>query len=179
MPAKGYIPAPKTSEMSKPNDVLSVSSTLPSRQGHGTLSKTHSDGVRVETFGPHAPRRARSAAAPRRVGDLGHQPSPPARPSCSACQLDDPEATGNDKFVTFDLLKNANIAAGGILPMCQDAGTAIVMGKKGRLVFTGGDDESALAEASRMPMESPSLFAAGTLLHVRGEEHQDQSSGAD
>ncbi len=60
--------------------------------------------------------------------------------------LDDPEATSNDKFVAYDLLKNANIAAGGILPMCQDTGTAIVMGKKGRLVFTEGDDESALAQ---------------------------------
>jgi fumarate hydratase class I len=46
--------------------------------------------------------------------------------------LDDPEATSNDKFVAYDLLKNANIAAGGVLPMCQDTGTAIVMGKKGR-----------------------------------------------
>ena len=46
--------------------------------------------------------------------------------------LDDPEATGNDKFVAYDLMKNANIAAGGVLPMCQDTGTAIVMGKKGR-----------------------------------------------
>jgi fumarate hydratase, class I len=60
--------------------------------------------------------------------------------------LDDPEATSNDKFVAYDLLKNANIAAGGILPMCQDTGTAIVMGKKGCRVFTQGDDESALAE---------------------------------
>ena len=60
--------------------------------------------------------------------------------------LDDPEASDNDKFVAFDLLKNANIAAGGILPMCQDTGTAIVMGKKGERVWTGGNDESALAE---------------------------------
>src|ERR1700727_2693595 len=50
--------------------------------------------------------------------------------------LDDPEATSNDKFVAFDLLKNANIAAGGILPMCQDTGTAIVWAKKGRLGWT-------------------------------------------
>ena len=48
-----------------------------------------------------------------------------------AAILDDPEATANDKFVAYDLLKNANIAAGGVLPMCQDTGTAIVMGKKG------------------------------------------------
>ena len=52
--------------------------------------------------------------------------------------LDDPEATANDKFVAYDLLKNANIAAGGVLPMCQDTGTAIIMGKKGRNVFTDG-----------------------------------------
>src|ERR1700689_1003239 len=60
--------------------------------------------------------------------------------------LDDPEATANDKFVAYDLLKNANIAAGGVLPMCQDTGTAIVMAKKGRRVFTEGGDEAALAE---------------------------------
>ena len=59
--------------------------------------------------------------------------------------LDDPEATENDRFVAYDLLKNANIAAGGVLPMCQDTGTAIVMGKKGRRVWTPGGDEDALA----------------------------------
>ena len=63
--------------------------------------------------------------------------------------VEDPEATDNDKFVAFDFLKNANIAAGGVLPMCQDTGTAIIMGKKGRLVFTDGDDEGALAEGAR------------------------------
>ena len=59
--------------------------------------------------------------------------------------LDDPEASANDRFVALDLLKNANISAGGILPMCQDTGTAIVMGKKGQRVFTGFDDEEAIA----------------------------------
>src|ERR1700736_4260709 len=59
--------------------------------------------------------------------------------------LDDPEASSNDKFVAFDLLKNANIAAGKVLPMCQDTGTAIVMGKKGQQVWTGGDDAAALS----------------------------------
>ncbi len=63
--------------------------------------------------------------------------------------LDDPEATDNDRFVAYDLMKNANIAAGGVLPMCQDTGTAIVMGKKGRLVFTQGDDEAALVQGVR------------------------------
>ena len=53
--------------------------------------------------------------------------------------LDDPEASGNDRFVALDLLKNANIAAGGVLPMCQDTGTAIVFGKKGQRVWVDGD----------------------------------------
>ena len=59
--------------------------------------------------------------------------------------LDDPEASPNDRFVALDLLKNANVAAGGVLPMCQDTGTAIVMGKKTEGVLTGGGDEEALA----------------------------------
>jgi len=59
--------------------------------------------------------------------------------------LDDPEASDNDRFVALDLLKNANISAGGVLPMCQDTGTAIVKAKKGQYVFTGGGDEAAIA----------------------------------
>jgi fumarate hydratase, class I len=59
--------------------------------------------------------------------------------------LDDPEASDNDRFVALDLLKNAAISAGGVLPMCQDTGTAIVKGKKGQFVFTGGGDEEAIA----------------------------------
>ena len=60
--------------------------------------------------------------------------------------LDDPEASSNDKFVALDMLKNANIAAGGVLPMCQDTGTALVFAKKGQRVWTeGGADEPALA----------------------------------
>ena len=59
--------------------------------------------------------------------------------------FDDPEASDNDRFVALDMLKNANIAAGGVLPMCQDTGTAIVMGKKGHGVWTDGSDEAALS----------------------------------
>lgn len=59
--------------------------------------------------------------------------------------LDDPEASPNDRFVALDLLKNANVAAGGVLPMCQDTGTAIVMGKRGQQVLTQGDDERDLS----------------------------------
>ncbi len=59
--------------------------------------------------------------------------------------LKDPESSANDRFVALDLLKNANIAAAGVLPSCQDTGTAIVVGKKGQFVFTGGGDEEAIA----------------------------------
>ncbi|HZH07629.1 MAG TPA: fumarate hydratase [Lautropia sp.] len=59
--------------------------------------------------------------------------------------LDDPEASANDRFVALDLLKNANIAAGGVLPMCQDTGTAIVVGKKGQRVWIDGNEEEALS----------------------------------
>jgi len=60
--------------------------------------------------------------------------------------LDDPEASGNDRYVALEFLKNANIAAAGILPMCQDTGTALVFGKKGQLVWVEGDEEAALSE---------------------------------
>ena len=59
--------------------------------------------------------------------------------------IDDPEASGNDRFVALDLLKNVNISAGGVLPMCQDTGTAIVMGKKSERVLTGADDAEAIS----------------------------------
>src|ERR1700704_2631753 len=59
--------------------------------------------------------------------------------------LDDSEASANDRVVALELLKNANIAAGGVLPGCQDTGTAIVMGKKGQYVLTAGGDEAALS----------------------------------
>ena len=72
--------------------------------------------------------------------------------------LDDPEASNNDKFVALDLLKNANIAAGGVLPMCQDTGTAIVMGKRGQHVLTQGTDERALSRG---------IYDAYTTLNLR------------
>ncbi|MDR1386332.1 MAG: fumarate hydratase [Propionibacteriaceae bacterium] len=59
--------------------------------------------------------------------------------------LDDPEASDNDKFVALDLLQNANISSAEILPMCQDTGTAVVMGKRGQQIITTGPDEKALA----------------------------------
>ncbi|GAA1880401.1 fumarate hydratase [Asanoa iriomotensis] len=72
--------------------------------------------------------------------------------------IDDPAASPNDRFVALDLLRNANIAAGGVLPMCQDTGTAIVMGKRGRHVLTDGTDEEAIARG---------VYQAYTRLNLR------------
>jgi fumarate hydratase, class I len=72
--------------------------------------------------------------------------------------VNDPEASPNDRFVAIDLLKNANIAAGGILPMCQDTGTALVMGKKGQYVLTTGKDEVAISQG---------IYDAYTQLNLR------------
>ena len=62
-----------------------------------------------------------------------------------AAILKDPEASENDKYVAITMLRNAEIAAKGVLPFCQDTGTAIIMGKKGQQVWTGGNDEEALS----------------------------------
>ncbi len=77
--------------------------------------------------------------------------------------VDDPEASPNDRFVALDLLKNASVSAGGVLPMCQDTGTAIVVGKKGELVLTGDPgntvrDEEAIARG---------IYDAYTTLNLR------------
>ena len=72
--------------------------------------------------------------------------------------ISDPEASPNDRFVAIDLLKNANIAAGGVLPMCQDTGTAIVMGKKGQHVLTTDKDEKAISQG---------IYDAYTKLNLR------------
>src|SRR4051812_31992853 len=74
-----------------------------------------------------------------------------------AAILSDPEASPNDRFVALELLRNANIAAAGVLPSCQDTGTAIVMGKKGQLVFTGGGDEEAIARGVFETYQSSNL----------------------
>ena len=71
--------------------------------------------------------------------------------------LDDPEASDNDRFVALDMLKNANISSGRVLPMCQDTGTAIIMGKKGEQVWVDGDDESAISEGVKRTYENDNL----------------------
>src|SRR3984957_9730875 len=114
--------------------------------------KLTAEGVRVETVmgrevvvvGAEAIRALAEAA----FVDINHLLRPGHLKQLAAI-LADREASDNDRFVAYDFLKNANIAAGGVLPMCQDTGTAIIMGKKGRLIWTEGDDEAALAQGAR------------------------------
>jgi len=70
----------------------------------------------------------------------------PAHQAQVAAVLADPEASENDKYVALTMLRNAEVAAKGVLPFCQDTGTATIVGKKGNLVFTSGDDEEALSK---------------------------------
>src|SRR5215204_5718872 len=114
--------------------------------------KVTAEGVRVEkVLGKDmlvVSREALRALSEAAFGDINHYLRPGHLQQLRSI-LDDPEASDNDKFVAFDFLKNANIAAGGVLPMCQDTGTAIIMGKKGARVLTEGDDEAALSEGAR------------------------------
>jgi fumarate hydratase class I len=109
-------------------------------------------GIRVErAFGEEfvvVPGNAMKILAEEAFNDINHYLRPGHLKNLRAI-LDDKEASDNDKFVAYDFLKNANIAAGGVLPMCQDTGTALIMGKKGRLIWTEGQDEAALAEGAR------------------------------
>jgi len=114
--------------------------------------KISTEGVRVEkVLGKDmlvVSREALRALSEAAFGDINHYLRPGHLKQLRSI-LDDKEASDNDKFVAFDFLKNANIAAGGVLPMCQDTGTAIIMGKKGFRVITDGDDEAALSEGAR------------------------------
>ncbi len=114
--------------------------------------KITTDGVRVEkVLGRDmlvVSREALRALSEAAFGDINHYLRPGHLKQLRSI-LDDTEASDNDKFVAFDFLKNANIAAGGVLPMCQDTGTAIIMGKKGCNVLSDGDDEAALSEGAR------------------------------
>jgi fumarate hydratase class I len=114
--------------------------------------KVTTEGVRVEkVLGRDmlvVSREALRALSEAAFGDINHYLRPGHLKQLRNI-LDDKEASDNDKFVAFDFLKNANIAAGGVLPMCQDTGTAIIMGKKGFNVISDGDDEAALSEGAR------------------------------
>ncbi|MHA7968783.1 fumarate hydratase [Rhizobium sp. CAU 1783] len=105
------------------------------------VSTTNFNGQEVLTVAPEGLRLLAETA----FADINHLLRPGHLKQLASI-LEDPEATDNDRFVAYDLLKNANIAAGGILPMCQDTGTAIIMGKKGRRVWTEGGDEDSLAK---------------------------------
>src|ERR1700726_4103875 len=125
---------------------------FPLGQDTAPYRKLGADGVRVEQLMGRemivVEREALRALAEAAFVDINHLLRPGHLAQLRSI-LGDPEASANDKFVAYDFQKNANIAAGGVLPMCQDTGTAIIMGKKGRLVFTDGDDEAALAEGTR------------------------------
>jgi fumarate hydratase class I len=109
--------------------------------------KLSSEGVKVETLGDKtflsvSPDAIRLLSKQAFI-DINHLLRPGHLAQLRKI-LDDPESTPNDRFVAYDLLKNANIAAGGVLPMCQDTGTAIVSAKRGRFVLTDGDDATAI-----------------------------------
>jgi len=107
----------------------------------GDWVQTHT--VRDRTILEIAP-EGLSALANRAFRDISHLLRPVHLAQVRAI-LDDPEASDNDRFVALELLKNANIAAGGVLPMCQDTGTAIIVGKKGENVWSGGRDSEFLS----------------------------------
>ena len=119
------------------------------------------DGVSVKKHGDleflHVEPSALTALSEVAIHDISHYLRA-AHLQQLANILSDPEASPNDRFVATDLLKNANIAAGGILPMCQDTGTALIMGKKGQHVLTSGKDEVSLSQG---------IYDAFTKLNLR------------
>src|ERR1700721_1699856 len=135
-------PDPKPVPPSKPTPLFPLGAdTTP-------YKKITTEGVRVEkVLGKDmlvVSREALRALSEAAFGDINHYLRPGHLKQLRSI-LDDKEASDNDKFVAFDFLKNANIAAGGVLPMCQDTGTAIIVGKKGQRVWVDGDEEEALS----------------------------------
>src|SRR3989441_1781734 len=151
-PASSPMNAPTAFPDQKPVPPYKHTPLFPLGPDTTPYKKITAEGVRVEkVLGKDmlvVSREALRALSEAAFGDINHYLRPGHLKQLRSI-LDDKEASDNDKFVAFDFLKNANIAAGGVLPMCQDTGTAIIMGKKGRLVFTRGDDEAALAEGAR------------------------------
>jgi fumarate hydratase, class I len=90
------------------------------------------------------PQETLTALVRTAVDDISHMLRPSHLAQLRAI-IDDPEASSNDRFVATDLLRNACVSAGGVLPMCQDTGTAIVVGKRTETVLTGGNDEEAIS----------------------------------
>ncbi|WP_433892124.1 fumarate hydratase [Streptomyces sp. CA-111067] len=140
---------------------FSYTDLLPLGEDTTTYRRLTTEGVRTfeadgRTFLQVDPEALRLLAA-EAMHDISHYLRP-AHLAQLRRILDDPQASANDKFVALDLLKNANIAAAGVLPMCQDTGTAIVMGKRGQHVLTAGGDEEALSHG---------IYDAYTKLNLR------------
>ena len=118
------------------------------------------DSVELSSFGNEQILKVRPKALERLAEEAFHDISHFLRPGHLAQLqkiLDDSEASANDRFVALDLLRNSQIAAEGILPMCQDTGTAIIMAKKGRCVWTDGGDEGILSEGIEKTYASDNL----------------------
>ncbi|WP_044507815.1 fumarate hydratase [Gordonia sp. KTR9] len=136
--------------MSKPASApeFLYSDLLPTGADETPYRLITADGVSTFTAGGRTFLQVDPEAIRRLTAEAMHDISHYLRPAHLAQLrkiIDDPEASGNDRFVALDLLKNVNISAGGVLPMCQDTGTAIVMGKKSEGVLTGTDDAEAIS----------------------------------
>ncbi|MGC0239459.1 fumarate hydratase [Arthrobacter sp. SD76] len=129
------------------NDEL-YTELLPLRPSSSKMRMLTSEGVRVEGEGDSRFLVVEPAAlqllASEAIRDVSHFLRP-AHLQQLRNILDDPEASPNDRYVALDLLKNANVSSGGVLPMCQDTGTAIVSAKRGHRVLTDGDDAKHLS----------------------------------
>jgi fumarate hydratase class I len=129
-------------------DAFPYTELLPLGADDTTYRLVTRDGISTFDAGGHRFLTIEREVLTRLAGEAMHDIAHYLRPGHLAqlrAILDDPEASANDRFVALDLLKNACVSAGGVLPMCQDTGTAIVKAKKGQFVFTGGGDEAALA----------------------------------
>jgi fumarate hydratase class I len=144
-----------------PQPQFSYSDLLPLGEDSTKYRLLTKDGVSVKKLGDleflHVEPSALSHLSEVAIHDISHYLRA-AHLQQLANILSDPEASPNDRFVATDLLKNANIAAGGILPMCQDTGTALIMGKKGQHVLTSSKDEVALSQG---------IYDAFTKLNLR------------
>ena len=140
---------------------FSYSELLPLGKDETTYRLVGTEGVSVVRYGEKEFLQVEPAALAKLTAETIHDISHYLRPDHLqqlANIIQDPEASPNDRFVATDLLKNANISAGGILPMCQDTGTALVMAKKGQHVLTTGKDEIAISQG---------IYDAYTQLNLR------------
>lgn len=128
---------------------FSYSDLLPLGEDTTTYRKIGSEGVSVVKLGDKEFLQVDPEAITKLTEEALHDINHYLRPEHLqqlANIMKDPESSANDRFVALDLLKNANISAGGVLPMCQDTGTALIMGKKGQYVLTSSKDEVAIAQ---------------------------------